>query len=419
MIPDDWVRCKLGNLAKIKTGGTPKRMEPHYWGGDIPWMSSGEIHKRYINDTKEFITEDGLKSSNACLLPQETVMIALNGQGRTRGTVAILRTPVTCNQSLAGFIAHNNILNADYLFFYLDSKYQSLRDLSGDNGRNGLNLKLLREIEIDLPSLPEQKKIAAILSSVDDAIQATQAVIDQTRTVKQGLLHELLTLGIGHTRFKQSEIGEIPEEWEVMTVNEIVSLMKSGLSRRIVPQDIGIPVLISGNIQNGKLDTKELKFWYEKDPQGARVGDYILKDGDILLCFINSLKQIGKLCIYEDIGRSAIYTTNLFRIQLKQTYSPNFGYYIFSAPFFQKEIDLITKPAVNQASFTKADFLRILIPIPPKEERDKVVKILESVDYNLETAQIQLRTVQKLKRGLMQDLLTGRVRVKPDEVNTT
>ncbi len=157
-----------------------------------------------------------------------------------------------------------------------------------------------------------------------------------------------------------------------------------------------------------------MKFWHEKDPQGARVGDYILKDGDILLCFINSLKQIGKLCIYEDIGRSAIYTTNLFRIQLKQTYSPNFGYYIFSAPFFQKEIDLITKPAVNQASFTKADFLRILIPIPPKEERDKVVKILESVDYNLETAQIQLKTVQKLKRGLMQDLLTGRVRVKLD-----
>ncbi|MCJ7622688.1 MAG: restriction endonuclease subunit S [Anaerolineaceae bacterium] len=132
------------------------------------------------------------------------------------------------------------------------------------------------------------------------------------------------------------------------------------------------------------------------------------------MCFINSLSQIGKLCLYKDIGRSAIYTTNLFRIQLKQPYSPNFGYYIFSAPFFQKEIDLITKPAVNQASFTKADFLRILIPIPPKEEREKIVEILESVNYSLETAQIQLRTIQKLKRGLMQDHLTGRVRVKFD-----
>jgi len=419
MISNEWVRCKLGKLVKIKTGGTPRRTEPHYWSGDIPWMSSGEIHKRYINDTKEFITEDGLQSSNACLLPQGTVMIALNGQGRTRGTVAILRTQVTCNQSLAGFITHNNILNADYLFFYLDSKYQSLRDLSGDHGRNGLNLKLLGEIEIDLPPLPEQKKIAAILSSVDDAIQATQAVIGQTQKVKHGLMQQLFTHGIGHTRFKQTKIGEIPEEWEVMTVNEIVSLMKSGLSRRIVPQDIGIPVLISGNIQNGKLDTKELKFWYEKDPQGARVDDYILKDGDILLCFINSLRQIGKLCLYEDIGRSAIYTTNLFRIQLKQPYSPNFGYYIFSAPFFQKEIDLITKPAVNQASFTKADFMRILIPIPSKEERNKIVKILESVDCNLDIAQIQLRTIQKLKRGLMQDLLTGRVRVKLSEEATT
>lgn len=279
--------------------------------------------------------------------------------------------------------------------------------------------KEMSSLNVMLPPIIEQKQIAAILSSVDDAIQAKQAVIDQTLRVKQGLMQQLFTRGIGHTRFKQTEIGEIPEEWEVMAVNEIVSLMKSGLSRRIVPQDIGIPVLISGNIQNGKLDTKELKFWHKKDPQGARVDNYILKDGDILLCFINSLSQIGKLCLYEDIGRSAIYTTNLFRIQLKQTYSPNFGYYIFSAPFFQKEIDLITKPAVNQASFTKADFLRILIPIPPKEEREKIVEILKSVDYSLETAQIQLRKMQKLKRGLMQDLLTGRVRVKLDEMNTT
>ena len=419
MIPNDWVRCKLGKLAKVKTGGTPRRMEPHYWGGDIPWMSSGEIHKRYINDTKEFITEDGLKSSNACLLPQGTVMIALNGQGRTRGTVAILRTPVTCNQSLAGFITHNNILNANYLFFYLDSKYQSLRDLSGDHGRNGLNLKLLREIEIYLPPLPEQEKIAAILSSVDDAIQATQAVIDQTRRVKQGLMQQLLTRGIGHTRYKETEIGEIPEEWEVMKTSDIVALMKSGLSRRIVPQDIGIPVLISGNIQDGKLDAKELKFWYEKDPQGARVNDYILQDGDILLCFINSLSQIGKLCLYEDIGRPAIYTTNLFRIQLKQQYSSKFAYYIFSAPFFQREIDLITKPAVNQASFTKADFSRILVPIPQKEEREKIVEILNSVNLSLETEQVQLKRMQKMKRGLMQDLLTGRVRVKLDGDVTT
>jgi len=305
--------------------------------------------------------------------------------------------------------------------YFKTSKFINDLDSSVIGIRDGkqISYKDFAEIYLPYPPLPEQKKIAAILSSVDDAIQARQSVIDQTHRVKQGLMQQLFTRGIGHTRFKQSEIGEIPEEWEVMTVNEIVSLMKSGLSRRILPQDIGIPVLISGNIQNGKLDTKELKFWYEKDPQGARVDDYILKDGDILLCFINSLSQIGKLCLYEDIGRSAIYTTNLFRIQLKQLYSPNFGYYIFSAPFFQKEIDLITKPAVNQASFTKTDFLRILIPIPPKEEREKIVKILESVNYSLETAQIQLRTIQKLKHGLMQDLLTGRVRVKLDGEATT
>ena len=408
MIPDGWQIQDLTDVALIILGQSPPSSACNetvkgypFYQGNADFGHRHPLPQRWIENPLKIAKKDDLLISVRA--PVGELNIANTDCCIGRGLGAI--RPLSANR--------------DFVYYTLLNARNSLASVSQGSTFDAINGKELRNLHILMPPLPEQIKIAAILNSVDDAIQATQAVIDQTRRVKLGLLHQLLTRGIGHTRFKQTEIGEIPEEWEVMAVNEIVSLMKSGLSRRIVPQDIGIPVLISGNIQNGKLDTKELKFWYEKDPQGARVGDYILKDGDILLCFINSLKQIGKLCIYEDIGRSAIYTTNLFRIQLKQTYSPNFGYYIFSAPFFQKEIDLITKPAVNQASFTKADFLRILIPIPPKEERDKIVKILESVDYNLETAQIQLRTVQKLKRGLMQDLLTGRMRVKPYEVNTT
>jgi type I restriction enzyme, S subunit len=418
-MPDGWHQQLLGDVCEIKIGGTPARKESEYWARDkslgYPWVSIADLKSKWITKTKESISELGVKKSNVKLINAGTTIMSFK---LTIGRVARAGIDLYTNEAIAALVPLNGQIDNDFLYYALPIAVGKTETDQAVKGAT-LNKKKLNDVIFLHPSLPEQKKISAILSSVDDTIQATQAVIDQTRTVKQGLMQQLLTRGIGHTRYKETEIGEIPEEWEVMKTSDIVALMKSGLSRRIVPQDIGIPVLISGNIQDGKLDAKELKFWYEKDPQGARVNDYILQDGDILLCFINSLSQIGKLCLYEDIGRPAIYTTNLFRIQLKQQYSSKFAYYIFSAPFFQREIDLITKPAVNQASFTKADFSRILVPIPQKEEREKIVEILNSVNLSLETEQVQLKRMQKMKRGLMQDLLTGRVRVKLDGDVTT
>jgi len=417
MIPNDWVRCKLGKLAKIKTGGTPRRMEPHYWGGDIPWMSSGEIHKRYINDTKEFITEDGLKSSNACLLPQGTVMIALNGQGRTRSTVAILRTPVTCNQSLAGFITHNNILNADYLFFYLDSKYQSLRDLSGDHGRNGLNLKLLREIEIDLPPLPEQKKIAAILSSMDDAIQATQAVIDQTSRVKQGLLHQLLTNGIGHTRFKKTEIGEIPEEWELLPFDQVLDV-RSGKGFRLDEYvDEGIKLLRIDNVSWGEITWDSIA--YLPTHYADEYPELLLKEGDILLALNRPITQGKlKLAILKREDSPAILYQRVGKILFKNGNTEvNFTYQLLNhllPPFIVEKSVGSDQPFINITALRK-----LKLPIPTLNEQHKIAAILGKNDECIETHNKSLEYMFSIKRGLMQDLLTGRVRVKSDEVNTT
>ena len=217
--------------------------------------------------------------------------------------------------------------------------------------RGSLRWSAFSKINIAVPPLPEQKKIADILTSVDESIQTTQKVIDQSEKVKQGLLQKLLTKGIGHTEFKQTELGEIPVEWEVERVSLIISQMKSGLSRSIVPQDIGIPVLISGNIQEGKLDINNIKYWFRKDPKGANIDSYILKDGDLLLCFINSISQIGKLCIFKDIGREAIYTTNLFRIIPEKGFSSEFFILSFLHTFFSKRIKINNKTSSQSSLF--------------------------------------------------------------------
>lgn len=212
--------------------------------------------------------------------------------------------------------------------------------------------------------------------------------------------------------YKLTEVGVIPADWIFGPVGGLLERVKSGLSRRLQEQDVGIPVLTSGNIQDSRLVTDELKYWYMIDPQGANVENYILDDGDILLCFINSISQIGKPCIFKDIGRPSIYTTNIFRIVVSKQWDSQFVYFLFSSKAFQDSLQLIVKPAINQASFTKADFLRISVPFPPDEsEQRAIATALSDVDELLAKLDALIAKKRDLKVATMQQLLTGQTRL--------
>lgn len=146
---------EIGSICDLDTGGTPDTSNnANFINGEIPWLVSGDIHKKEIYDCDGRITDLGLKNSNAKYLPLNSVLIALNGQGKTRGTVAILKTQATCNQSLVSiFPKENSKLNSKYLFYFLQSKYQEIRKITGDSGndRRGLNMKIIRKIKIAFP----------------------------------------------------------------------------------------------------------------------------------------------------------------------------------------------------------------------------------------------------------------------------
>ena len=159
---------KLGNVSELKSGGTPKTENLEYWeNGIIPWMSSGEVNKGNIYETEKKITKEGYENSNTKMLPKNTVVIALAGQGKTRGTVAITRIELCTNQSLCGIIP-NEKLNSDYLYHYLKTQYENLCQLSsGDGTRGGLNLKMIDNYLIPLPPLEVQKRIVEVLDNFE------------------------------------------------------------------------------------------------------------------------------------------------------------------------------------------------------------------------------------------------------------
>lgn len=204
-LPKGWVRKNLKRLGSLTAGGTPSTSVPDYWGGDIPWMSSGELNHRRVFSVEGRITRKGLDNSSAKMIPEHSVLIGLAGQGKTRGTVAINEISLCTNQSVAAIIPNEQMLDSFYLYHHLDSRYDEIRRLSaGDGGRGGLNLSLLRSLVIILPSLIEQGHIARTIDACDHEIQLLIRKRDRLQEQKRGLMQKLLT---GELRLKVGKGG--------------------------------------------------------------------------------------------------------------------------------------------------------------------------------------------------------------------
>ena len=188
----EWEERRIDSFANCYAGATPSTKVAEYWkNGSIPWMSSGEVNNREIYETEKKISELGYEKSSTKMIKPNTVVIALAGQGKTRGMVAIARISVCTNQSLCA-IETNDMVNDDYLYQYLITQYDNLRRISsGDGTRGGLNLQLVGEYKVFLPVLHEQKKIADCLSSLDDVISNIQAELSAWKEFKKGLLQQM------------------------------------------------------------------------------------------------------------------------------------------------------------------------------------------------------------------------------------
>ena len=196
-VPENWQLSHIGNLVEMGSGGTPDRKKTEYWeNGNIPWMSSGEINNEYIYSTIEQITELGLQNSNAKILPVNTVMLGLIGQGKTKGLTAILKNEVCCNQNLAYLIADEKYLHYRYLFYCFKAMYFYMRGLVGES-QAGIYSYFLKKLYIPLPDTERQIKISDYLDAKCKAIKTTiavrESIIERFTDYKRTLIYEIVT----------------------------------------------------------------------------------------------------------------------------------------------------------------------------------------------------------------------------------
>ena len=193
LCPDGVEYRPIGFFAQCVAGATPNSKDPSLWDGNIPWMSSGEVNKRIIRSTDRFITQRGFESCSTKMIPAGAVVVALAGQGKTRGTVARTRIELCTNQSLCAIISDASV-DSDFLFHYLVSQYNDLRTVSsGDGTRGGLNLKMIREYRVPVPPLEVQREIVRILDQFTTLEAELEAELEARRAQYEHYRDRLLS----------------------------------------------------------------------------------------------------------------------------------------------------------------------------------------------------------------------------------
>ncbi|MBF8272027.1 MAG: type I restriction-modification system specificity subunit [Magnetococcales bacterium] len=417
-LPKGWKSTTLGEVAECTLGGTPSTEVPQFWGGCIPWMASGDVHLRRVYDVPGRITESGLAASNATLTPPPAVAVGLAGQGKTRGTVALTLCTLSTNQSIALLCGNATELQTEYLFHNLDLRYEELRARSSGGGRGGLSKTILTSIPIDLPQIDEQSRITQILDTLDTAIRETEAIIAKLKAVKQGMLHDLLTRGLdanGELRppqaeaphlYKESPLGWIPKEWETKQLGELAEVSRGKFTHR--PRND--PAFFGGLYPF------------------IQTGDVAAAHGEYISTYSQTLSERG-ITVSQEFPAGTIAVTIAANIAdtailACPMYFPDSVVGVVACPgnnirFIELSIRQAKRtldaraPQSAQKNINLQDLRPLIVALPNKPEQDKIAKHYEAIQSRIIKEQIFADKLRKKKSGLMDDLLTGRVRVTP------
>lgn len=403
-VPEGWIELCLGDHVKLQSGYPFKSEEFSIkMNNYLPLVRIRDL----FTQTPDVHVMDNFPAKYT--IENGDILIGMDGEF---SVVIWSGERAALNQRLLKISTSSSLINQNFLFYRLQPELRRLEKVIEGTTVKHLSTRHINDIKIFLPPLPEQRRIAEILGSVDEAIAATQALIDQTRTVKQTLLQHLLTKGIGHTRFKQTEIGEIPEAWEVVRLESLAEFVTSG-SRGWAKyySDEGAVFIRITNLDrdNIYMDSSDIqRVLLPSDlTEGTRTR---IKRGDVLISITADLGIIGYV---SDIRFEEAYINQhiaLCRFNPEKIHS---GYlaYALSSPFLQRHIQSLND-AGAKAGLNLSTIRNLPIPLARGMEQNLIFKTLASLDHKITLDYGELVRLKSLKSALLDNLLTGRKRVQ-------
>lgn len=381
LLPEDW-NCKtIGEFADATSGGTPSTKVPEFWNGNIPWMNSGDLNKKRVFHVMGRITPLGLNNSSTKIIPPNSVLLGLAGQGKTRGTAAINYIELAINQSIGAILPSNKFVS-EFIYQYLDKSYDYIRDLSSGGGRGGISLTFLKSLYCPFPPLPEQKAIAEALSDIDHLIAATEKLIAKKKDIKKGLMQELLTgkrrLAQYNKEYLEQPIGDL----------KYIKISKGGVLSSKDFKDGNIPVVAGG---------KEPAGYHNKSNRNANT---------------ITISASGAGAGFVNFWEQPIFATDCSTISESELYSIKYLYYSLSLK--QAEI-YKAQTGGAQPHIHPKDLANIYIWLPELQEQKDIAALLDDIDREILNINKRLQKLKAIKSGMMSELLTGRIRLTEDK----
>jgi len=420
-IPEEWRVKRFDQIGQIIGGGTPDSSNKEYWNGEILWAVPTDITKLQTNeirDTQRKITKQGLDNSSAKLLPSGAILITSRA---TIGECAIAAKPISTNQGFQSIVCSDGF---DKLFVFYSIKYGKNMLLRLSYGTTFLEISKneIKKTVLSIPdSLDEQRRIASILSGIDALIESTRRVTGKAELLKQGLMQELLTRGIGHTKFKavKSLFGkdvEIPEEWEAKTFDDVFEFLSTATNSR---SDLRVRGDVN-YIHYGDIHTKWKVFLDCKNKEIPFIDKEkvksipLLKDGDVVIADASEDHEgSGASILLKNVnGRKIV--SGLHTIAIRDTKGvtvADFRAYLTSMSFVKTQI-VARVTGISVYGLSKKSLKQIIILLPPLPEQRRIASILSGVDAYIQKNKEYCEKLERLKKGLMQKLLTGQIRVK-------
>ena len=417
-IPKDWKIERLGHLINYVKGKKPKKLyDQKINENSLPYL------------TAEYMR--GLEAPKWCNPEEDPNIIKVNSDdvimiwdGSYAGHVF-----TGFNGALAStmikIVPRNNNLNKKFMYYYLTISFQRLRGTTIGTGVPHINKKIFEELYIPLPPSEEQKRIANILSVVDRGIEIVDKVVAKLERMKRALLNELLTGRIRvreengkltfykETEFKDAEIGEIPKEWEVVSLEDVSLTIRTGpfgsQLKKSELSESGIKVYTQENVLKNDFSLGNLYISYNKFEQ---LKNMEVKPGDVLLTIRGS---IGYSAVFPEGAERGIIHTNLAYIRVKiGLLSPKYLSLLINYHSSIKSQLITLSSATTLGALYAKNIKKIKIPLPPLHEQQKIVEILSMIDKAIELYRREKERFLHLRRGLMGVLLTGKVRVVSD-----
>ena len=387
----NWQTKKLGEVCEIITGGTPKTSVKDFYGNEFLWAGPSDLDQGvFITNTNKKLSKKGFRESGIRLIPKNSVLLSCIGN---IGKIGIAVEEMATNQQINTFVPNLKILDSKYLYYALIIKTEEFKFASSQTTLPIINKTKCSNIEIPLPTLPEQKKIAEVLdekfAKLREAKQLQEQALVDTEKILSQTLNEIF------------EDGK-KEGWEEVFLKDIA---KYSIGLTYSPNDVseqGTIVLRSSNVQNGALEFLDLVRVEKKIKE-----DLFVKDGDILMCSRNGSKRlIGKTAVIKNLPEKMTFGT--FMTIIRSEYNP-YLYYFFKSKLFFEQFSNGGGPMINQITKYMLDDIKLIVP--PLAEQKKIVGQLnilsEKLDNLKELQKSQLEDFKKLEKAYLREAFNG------------